>query len=186
MAREVIVKTWCDVCLDADENEEGRELPPLLLPELPGNKARVVALCDVHEKQLYTPLVDLLLEHGQMVDEEGNPTGPRGKYGKAGGGMTCPECGHQSPNRGALSSHTKNMHGKALAELLGEGTYTCPECGQKCAKPQGLAAHRRAAHGIVGASAEERAPDPELDLEEPAKAAKKAPAKRTPRPRKKA
>jgi hypothetical protein len=160
MAREVIVKTWCDPCLAEDVNEEGTELAPILLPELGGTKPRVVAVCEVHRKELYQPLLDLLAEHGQMVDEDGNPTGPRGSYKKRAnstqGPLTCPAegCDHSSPNRSALSSHVRNMHDTTLSVLQGEETpYECPECGLKSARPQGIAAHRRKVHGVVGTSA---------------------------------
>lgn len=159
MAREVIVRTWCDPCLAEDVQEDGVELAPLLLPELGGTKPRVVALCEVHRKELYQPLLDLLEEHGQMVDEEGNPSGPRGKYTRAKdvpNPLGCPAegCSHESPNRSALSSHVRNMHDTTLSVLLGEETpYECPECGLKSARPQGIAAHRRKVHGVLGTSA---------------------------------
>jgi hypothetical protein len=159
VAREVIVRTWCDVCLDNDQETDATELAPLLLPEVGGTKPRVVALCEVHLKEVYQPLVDVLRDHGQIVDEEGNPSGPRGKYGKAKpgdpGSWNCPAegCEHVSPNRAAISSHVRNMHNTTLAVLLGQATpYECPECGLKSARPQGLAAHRRTVHGIVGVS----------------------------------
>jgi hypothetical protein len=154
MAREVIVKTWCDPCLGEDAHSEGRELPALHLPELPGPKPRVIALCERHEKEVYQPLLNLLLEYGQPVDDDGNPSGPRGRYGQASGpdAVTCPDCGHVSPNRSALSSHSRGQHGKSLAQLLGlPAPYICPECDYASNRPQGLAAHRRAVHGVVGA-----------------------------------
>lgn len=164
MAREVIVRTWCDPCLANDVQEEGTELPPLTLPGLTGNKRRVLALCDVHRKEVYQPLLELLEEHGQMVDDEGNPSGPRGPYKTRGasqgnstqGSLTCPAegCDHTSPNRSALSSHVRNMHDTTLSVLQGLDTpFECPECGLKSARPQGIAAHRRKVHGILGTSA---------------------------------
>jgi uncharacterized C2H2 Zn-finger protein len=125
--------------------------------------------------------VELLTEYGQAMDEEGNPTGPRGRYGqsKAPGAMRCPECGHVSPNRSALQSHVRGQHNTSLAKLLGEKTLTCPECGQDCAKPQGLAAHRRTAHGITPNGGEDDQP---TLLEDAKPAARK---KAAGRPRKK-
>lgn len=168
MAREVILRTWCDICLNEDDlQEEGVELAPLHLPELGGNKRRVLALCEVHRKGIYQPLLEALEEHGQMVDEDGNPTGPRGPYKKKQGGaqaqanatqgsLTCPAegCDHISPNRSALSSHVRNMHDTTLSVLQGLDTpYQCPECGLKSSRPQGIAAHRRKVHGVLGTSA---------------------------------
>jgi hypothetical protein len=203
VAREVIVRTWCDPCLAEDRQEDGVELAPLLLPELGGTKARVVALCEVHRKELYQPLLDLLEEHGQMVDEEGNPSGPRGAYKKRAlaspEALSCPAegCDHISPNRSALSSHVRNMHGTTLSALNGEPTpYECPECGLKSARPQGIAAHRRKVHGVIGTSAtavavrEAKGQDQdqgELALSEPSPEAEApTPKKRATRARKKA
>lgn len=180
MAREIIVHLWCDPCLAEDQRVEGQELPPLVLPEVPGNRPRVAAVCERHRKELYQPLIDLLTEHGQALDEDGNPTGPRGgSYGKAKGdkAMTCPECGHTSPNKGALSSHVRNMHDTTLAELLGEATLPCPECGQKCGRPQGLAAHRLRSHGVT--AEQRRAEEAEAGLfDQGPEEATKAPAKK--------
>lgn len=188
MAREVVVHLWCDPCLAEDQHVEGQELPPLHLPELTGNRPRVAAVCERHYKELYQPLLDLLEEHGQPVDEEGNPTAVRGKGRprKSDQPMSCPSCGHTSPNRGALASHVKLMHSTTLAELLGEGTLTCPECGQQCARPQGLSAHRRSVHGIEGGG-RKAPPDDDGQAALIESEPKKAPAKRaSTRARKKA
>lgn len=191
MAREVVVHLWCDPCLAEDQHVEGQELT-LVLPDLPGSKPRVVAVCELHRKELYQPLLDLLAEHGQTVDEEGNPTGQRGPKRKRASSSpaseACPECGHVAPNRQALGSHCRSRHGKSIAELEGkELPYVCPECGLRTSRPQGLGAHRKAAHGVIGGKAEqERQDEGQGDLlaedqaEEPApakRARKRAPAK---------
>lgn len=172
MAREVIVMTWCDVCLAEDVQEDATELPPLLIPEL-GTKPRTMALCEVHLKEVYEPLVSLLREHGQMVDADGNHTGPRGKYKKAGKSTAAPAasspaaadedgcpvdgCDYVAPNRSSLRSHVRRRHDVTLSELLGEEQpYECPECGLKSSRPQGLAAHRRKVHGVLGATAKKQ------------------------------
>lgn len=150
MAREVIVSTWCDVCLAEDERVDARELS-ITVTEVSGKpKPRVLALCPAHEAELVTPLLELLEEHGQLVDTEGNPITPaKAKSADKGPkAMSCPVCSHVSPNRTALASHTKSMHGKTLAELEGKPRpWVCPDCGYGSPKRQGLAAHRRSAHG---------------------------------------
>jgi len=73
MAREVIVKTWCDLCLASDSKTEADELPPIQLPHM--TKPRVLALCEVHTKELYTPLLELLRKHGQPVPPKDTPAG---------------------------------------------------------------------------------------------------------------
>lgn len=157
MAREILVKLWCDPCLAQDERVEGRELPPLLLPELTGRRPRVLTLCERHEKEVYTPIVELLEEHGQPVNEEGVPSSS-GTLAPSLQPVNCPECGHTSPNRAALAGHARKRHDKTLGEVLGEETpYKCPECeaeGRTYAsgRAQGLAAHRRQVHHVVGTS----------------------------------
>jgi len=156
VAREVILKTWCDPCLDNERHVEGTELAPLLLPELPGRQAVTLALCEVCRKEIYDPLVEALREYGQHVDEHGNPSGPRGKYKKAGSDgepLTCPAagCGHQSPNRPALASHARGQHDATLGELEGlETPFECPECERRFTRKQGMAAHRARVHSVPG------------------------------------
>lgn len=164
MAREVIFKTWCDLCLVEEEQVDGIELPAMALPELPG-KPRTIALCEVHRKEFYDPLVELLREYGAHVDESGVPTGPRGKYkprattkvtATAGTGLTCPDCQKVVPDRSGLSSHGRQQHQKTLAVLLGEvaleDAHQCPECHVWFAEAKGLGAHRSKAHGVPGAA----------------------------------
>jgi predicted RNA-binding Zn-ribbon protein involved in translation (DUF1610 family) len=172
MARQVIVKTWCDPCLEQSVDTEGEELPPLKLPELPG-RARVLALCEVHRKELYDPLVEALRELGQTVDAEGNPAGARGPLKKTPmepaitgpsstpssaelGPTTCPDCFKELKSLGSLQAHVRHVHNTTLRELQGhpkgEG-FACPECGQVCLNAQGLGAHRSRKHGVAGKKA---------------------------------
>lgn len=169
MAREVIFKTWCDLCLARDEQTEGQEIPPLLLPEIPGKQAVVVALCEVHRKEVYDPLVAILQEYGQHVDEHGNPTGPRGKYKAKPGSpaaavieavpdSTCPLCGKEMAHRGSVNSHLRNSHGTTRGEVEGQKSqHECPECHRMFQLPQALGSHRKRAHGVEGAKSKAKA-----------------------------
>jgi hypothetical protein len=156
MAREVIVRTWCDPCLADDKHEEGDEFGPMSL--IPG-KPRVVALCEVHRKELYDPLIELLTDHGQPVDSDGNSSpGVRGHHkprATNATGPTCPACGHVSTTRTALQAHTRKMHEASLGVLEGKApsVHTCPECQREFDTPQGMGAHRRAVHDVRGANA---------------------------------
>lgn len=170
MAREVIVKTWCDPCLEQGEEREGVELSPTKLAELPG-RARIIALCEVHHKELYEPFVTVLRELGQTVDEDGQPAGARGPKRKAAPAEqkpdkphACPKCGKGSKTFPGLQAHVRAQHGTTLRELQGLPPFrttgppvpteplVCPECGQSCANAQGLGAHRKQKHGIQGTS----------------------------------
>lgn len=171
MARAIIVHTWCDPCLAEDKTVDATELAPLALPEVPGSKPRVVALCPEHRQALYQPLVDLLVEHGQTVDQSGNPAGQRGPKKKRAADtrdpQTCPVkgCGHEAPNRQALASHARQIHDESLPALEGVPLpYVCPECGYRSSRPQGIGAHRRAAHGVVGAVSAGKQDDAQGDL----------------------
>jgi hypothetical protein len=169
VARQVIVRVLCDPCLAAEVETDGLELPPLKLAEISG-KPRVITLCEVHRKEFYEPFLEILQELGQPVDEDGNASGPRGHYrprsravspdaavGKPAvetpDGIACPSCGHVSPNRSALSAHTRDQHGKTLAELEGKPLpYACQECGDKFESAKGRGAHRFHVHGVRGSS----------------------------------
>ena len=154
MAREIILRTWCDPCLVEEKQVEGQELPPLTL--IPGRKPRVLALCEVHRKEFYEPLVELLAEHGQAVDSDGHPIpGTRGPYKKkvtplAGeGAFPCPAegCNYVGGTKNRLQSHARSVHDVTLAELEGEPLpHACPTCEKKFSSPQGLAVHLSRTH----------------------------------------
>jgi predicted RNA-binding Zn-ribbon protein involved in translation (DUF1610 family) len=176
VARLVIVRTLCDPCLETEAEVDGEELAPLKLPEISG-RPRVLTLCEVHRKEFYDPLVEILKELGQPVDEEGNAAGPRGHYKPRKGAakksapapapheepaasseLACPACGKVSVNKSALQSHTRSAHDKTLAELRGEELpFKCPECGRDFSRPTGLGAHRFRTHGVQGSSKDAKA-----------------------------
>lgn len=148
--REVVTRVWCDVCAKESLWNEGEEVPAVVIGTL---KPRVVALCEPHRKELFDPFQEVLTDLGQIVPDALMGGSPR----KGVGGrpsveqLTCPACGHVSPNKSALTSHTKNMHDASIEELRGEPLpYECPECQRKFGRPQGMAAHRRTVHGVPG------------------------------------
>lgn len=168
VAREIIVQTLCDLCLAKDKKVDAREVR-VTVGDSPGGHATVVALCGPHEAKVLTPLVEVLEAHGQLVDKEGNPTGPRGRYKKRKVGeeaVSCPGCGHISVNATALASHARASHNQTLAELRGDPRpYPCGTCDRTFSRPQGAAAHRRQVHGIAGKTSPKGGnQDEELDL----------------------
>lgn len=150
MAREVIVRTWCDPCLAEDRHTEAEELPPLALT---GRKPRVVALCEVHRKELFDPLAQLLADHGQPVDESTSSlripkSSPTAKPSTSGSSeLKCPGCEYIAPNRSSLQSHARAQHNTTLAELAGEPTpFECDVCHQKFSTNAGRGVHRTRSH----------------------------------------
>jgi hypothetical protein len=105
---------------------QGSEVAAEELPPLPliGNKPRVLALCDVHRKEVYEPLVEMVKEFGQIVDIDGTAA--------------------TAPKRSASRSSSPAPSSDAL---------WCPECEaagtpRSFTAPQGLGAHRYRAHGV--------------------------------------
>lgn len=171
MAREVITRVWCDLCLSEDTQTEGVETPPITLG---GHKPRVLALCDVHTKEVYDPLRDLLREFGQVVDE----TAVRLPGTSPGSGIfPCPDptCHkHVKPfkHEQSLRNHAKGVHGKSVTELravlageeppapveplVTEAKCDQPGCDKVYAYPAfkrprtALGVHKAKAHGIPG------------------------------------
>ena len=172
MAREVIVRTWCDVHLTQDdEHVEGEELPPLALA--PRTKPKVVALCEVHRKEFYDPLVQLLADLGQPVPDAAAAAAAtsvkRVNTGRGGPHMCpvddCPYLG--GPTISALQTHVRSHHDTTLNDLVtaaaaahswGSSSPGCPECGRSGFKGlAGLGAHRFRAHGVGGTSTDSKA-----------------------------
>lgn len=61
MAKEIVV--WCDPCLDADQRTPSREVKIGL-----HGRWRTLDLCEQHEKELLTPLEQMVEAHGATVD----------------------------------------------------------------------------------------------------------------------
>lgn len=123
MAREVLTRIWCDVCLaDVEDGEEpthteAEETSPVTIGFL---KPRVVALCEAHRKELFDPFDQLVRELGQPLHSGGPviaaPTGSRPKA------YPCPdpECEKHDDayaNASSLGGHAQRVHGMSLTEL---------------------------------------------------------------------
>lgn len=129
MAREVIIKLWCDPCLAVDEHTDGDEYTIGINTARPMN----LTLCEVHEKELLAPLARMLTEMGQPA-----PTGPQqasapsrrpgSQYGNGPDDpQVCqmPGCGVELKNKSSLSSHVRQRHDIVMKEyrvLTGQAT----------------------------------------------------------------
>lgn len=124
MAREVVTNIWCDQCLE-DEDERyspARELPPIVL----GNaKPRILALCERHEKELYEPFRQLVMEVG-VVASPGSPAATRMPGTAPGSGVyfcpvpTCPKHTHPLKHEQSLRNHARNIHESTVSKLREE------------------------------------------------------------------
>jgi hypothetical protein len=128
MARRVITTMLCDPCLAEGNEVEGEELPPL---PLIGNKPRILALCEDHRAEVYDPLVEMVREHGQIVDIE---PGPRAVARPA-----------RTRTRTRPEREPEPEPESPAEEPVAE--YECPDCARSFTTPQGLGAHRSRVHG---------------------------------------
>lgn len=145
MATELVIKSWCDVCLEAGENTPGETLT-VAAGVVP---AFDIEVCPAHAKPL-ADAVAVLAPLGRGVGK-GVPSVPASPNKTADYALpspgACPECGHAAPSLGAMRGHLRGKHGKSLADVgLVENRHACPECGSGYPNKQGLAAHRRIAH----------------------------------------
>lgn len=177
MAKEVISYTWCDICLDRDDARVEAEEVTIQLAAL---KPRVLALCEVHTKEIITPLREILQELGQVDTTATVATTRTPSANRQAGQFFCPEpsCGKMYHYKQSLRNHCRENHGTTLNELLkvhGEsqrgGDTTLPgtdpsaaeefACDQpgcnvaydpaEYAKPaQALGLHRKKVHGLSG------------------------------------
>jgi hypothetical protein len=147
MARELVVKDWCDVCLtDDDRRTEGQ---PFVYGSSPAAVVEVV-LCSQHAGQVtVTDLPGIADKYGTKPDQPDGRQKPP-KAVQAGSNwqdkFPCPVCG-TSYNRFYMSSHLRRTHETSLTDIAGikkgrDGKLICPDCGQKTATPQGMGAHR--------------------------------------------
>lgn len=152
MATELVIRSWCDPCLDAGEHTPGETLT-VAVGVVP---AFDIEVCPRHAKPLAEAVADLAA-HGRKVGT-GVPKTPgeasehKGRADDAPGRYACPVCADAgavrvAPSLSAVRQHLRDEHGKSLADVgLAEARHTCPECGSKYPNGQGLAAHIRVTH----------------------------------------
>lgn len=173
MARQIIQRVWCDPCmLQADGDDEVLVEATEVTVAFGAMKPRVIAVCEVHSKELIEPLRDMI--QGLPTVDGGNPGSGRPKAAVAAENeVEClvPGCGARLKNRGSLSSHVRQSHDMPLVEYRkqyeqGQGQLTLDDEPEKikvecnvegCSKTyninpkranQVLAIHRSNAHGM--------------------------------------
>lgn len=126
MAREVIISTWCDLCLVEDVRTEAEEMPPIGV----GNrKARIVALCKQHAEDHYEPFMQLLNEYGEIADTVNGSAQAASKGAPSqawrqpdGTRLQCPmpDCGSKLKNMATLASHLRGSHDTNMHDAVGK------------------------------------------------------------------
>jgi predicted RNA-binding Zn-ribbon protein involved in translation (DUF1610 family) len=158
MAVELVLRNWCDVCLEAGVQTPGETVSV----DVTGTAAFDVETCPEHGAPLAAAIA-VLAALGRRPGKTGQAGPVRASKATAGAssgpsrvtGGACPECGQATNSREALRSHLRREHDKSLADVgLAEARYTCPECGGKFDAGQGFSAHLRAIHnGLTMADA---------------------------------
>lgn len=125
--KEVKVVAWCDD-EQHEQDDEMAEATNSFTVSVDGDKPREVDLCDEHALS-FIEVFTVLEERGTIVD----PPKPKKKQPRlkvdgtpARGGRQpedlpnppCPECGRQFHDRKALGTHSREVHGKKLIDLL--------------------------------------------------------------------
>ena len=126
MAKEIVSYTWCDVCLNAEE--EVRSEADEVTIQIDTLKPRALALCETHNKELLEPLRQALLDLGQKVDQmvAAAPGRPATILGAE--PIMCELCGGGPyKGKGSRASHVRSTHGidqreyrRRVAEMRGE------------------------------------------------------------------
>lgn len=158
MAQELVINTWCDVCMGDGGRKEIGESHQVALQ---GHAPRVIDLCERHAKTLVGLLDEALGLYGRRPDgvpkrpytkrattqpAEGTTPSPRVPVQ---GGAQCLVCGHQAPTSSALGQHIKQAHGLSMTQMFGAA---CPLCGTELSAT-GMGMHLTKAHDVKGGMA---------------------------------
>ena len=152
MAKEVLIKSWCDTCLENDRRSEAETFD---IPAMLGRPAFVVELCARHA----APLTDALEALAAVGREPEKPARRRSnapsqdwrnRPDNQPGDFTCPKCGYNVHTIAALRTHVRREHDTSLAGVgYGPANEKCDVCGDPFPNKQGLAAHVRTTHTDV-------------------------------------
>lgn len=146
MAIELVLRNWCDVCLEAGTNTPGETVSVAVS----GVPAFDVETCAEHGAPL-AAAVETLRAYGRAPGKTGRPgpvrapkAAPTASRAATREGGPCPDCGHVLNTRAAMRSHLRRAHDKSLADVgLAEARFTCPDCGSKFDHGTGYASHLR-------------------------------------------
>lgn len=125
MAKDVIVRIWCDQHMSQDRRVEGFEQSPITL----NGRTVTVDLCDACVEEFISPLAHLLEEYG-VVPERQTAQARRGPLRGEPKGAKCIWCSldFAATTSSGFMRHIKVVHGYANAQDA-FGT-NCAICGQ--------------------------------------------------------
>lgn len=119
MAREVITKVWCDLCLGEEHHQEADHTTHVALTA-PGRVIKPLSLdlCELHHKQLLGPVQDALDEYGAPVDGTPKTRTPNTASLLVVGNCRVPGCssngGRGFKSHASFSAHVRQMHGMTI------------------------------------------------------------------------
>lgn len=128
MAQDIIIRTWCDVCLEQGDTHTEGVTTPL-------GDGLEIDLCEPHRK----PITDMLPLARQREPKRQNKPG-----------YECPTCGKVLQTERGFRKHRTQQHGDdgGPGTLFGVEGTDCPDCGRTFDTRQGVSMHRFRVHGI--------------------------------------
>jgi hypothetical protein len=145
MAVELVLRNWCDVCLEAGTNTPGETVSV----NVTGTPPFDVETCPEHGAALSAAVAALAAlgrapgktaQPGKVRASKAAPSVSRGMSGPG----ACPECARPYKTAGSMRQHLRDVHDKSLADVgLAPARFTCETCGGKFDTPQGFAMHNR-------------------------------------------
>lgn len=160
--REVQVRIWCDPCI-RDDPDARVEAVAEHTQSIDGGKPKRLGYCELHDKTLVVPNVELLAEFGADPDDmpskapKRGPGRPYPPIESAEGRVQCTRCPKHLSDRTHMLGHMTKDHGLTLAEASREvpprgPTEMCPvlvdgvECGYLGGAGTGMGAHIKQRH----------------------------------------
>jgi len=122
MAKEILTRVWCDLCLGEDDSREEATHRDNAVTLGLGRGARPLSLdlCERHYKELLEPLVEALSGYGAPVGDAPAIRSPRAKSTPSSqsaapeaGPFRCqfPDCDALLKNAGSFNAHVRQQHG---------------------------------------------------------------------------
>lgn len=162
MAKEILTRVWCDLCLGEDEEREEATHTNNAVTLGLGGRARPLTLdlCERHLKELLEPLAEALAAYGAPVGDTPLASPRRGSYKRKDGPFRCLVEGCDAALLSTIDSfgkHLRKQHGIGVRQYRDRYGEPLPVGGQ--------ASHQREAEPDLFADESlRRGPSPEMPL----------------------